>query len=354
MFDYNMSSIYMILCLKPGEKLGESGFCLNEQFDHIFWFGNFNYTLVDSSGDSLPIDTAIKMLEDNSNTSLFQLHDQLQHDKRNQLIFYGFREPTPFPNFYPTYKKFEGRSTLDYSQKTWVKQCYHTKYKVPFYKGGMVKEKTPSYCDRILYGSMIDLAEDLIPECVTQNLMVISSNNEVSNEANSVIASIDNYRSINDGEIFNCSDHSPVFGTFILRLQHDFNELRSNVSESIGEGKGNILDLLHALELNNDKSYEFDSSMTTEDTVSRDDAEESSHSTNYIVNTTLSSKSTYDLSSTSRFSLLPHGEYKFNISNLKLFWGSSEAYPVNVKSLFPAPYEVPVAELNSFFAFIIL
>ena len=56
---------------------------------------------------------------------------------------------------------------------------------------------------------------------------------------------IDNYRSVNDGEGLNVSTHSPVFGTFVLRLRHNFDKILQDSAHS--RSTGNIRTVLSAL-----------------------------------------------------------------------------------------------------------
>lgn len=107
-----------------GSSLGEDDFSLGDQFHHVIVCGDLGYELVDTSGNQMPGDMAIKMLEDNLNRSLFESHDQLNKEKKAQLVFYGYREPTPYPDFYPTFKKITNRLPVDYSSPSWVRQSY--------------------------------------------------------------------------------------------------------------------------------------------------------------------------------------------------------------------------------------
>lgn len=214
-----------------GSLMGERGYHLNEQFHHIIWCGALNYGLLDISGNPLPADIALKMLKDHLNITLYDTHDQLNQEKRSHHVFFGYREANPFPNFYPTYKKIENRPRLNYSDPdgAWLQKCYRIRYKEPFYKGGKIRETTPSYCDRILYHSLADLATDLLPEPVAVDLTLLPSQGHsttVINNINTIAERsttkmIDNYQSVNDGEGMSISDHSPVFGTFLVRLFHD-------------------------------------------------------------------------------------------------------------------------------------
>lgn len=231
-----------------GSSMGERGYNINEQFHHIIWSGAFNYSLLDISGNPLPSDIALKMLKDHLNITLYDTHDQLNQEKRSHHVFFGYREANPFPNFYPTYKKIENRPPLNYSEPNgdWLKQCYRIRHKEPFYKGGKTRETTPSYCDRVLYHSLADLATDLLPEPVAVDLTLLPTqghNTTVVNNINtlaqrSTTKMIDNYQAVNDGEGMSISDHSPVFGTFLVRLFHD-HAANMVLSEDQGHGPAN-------------------------------------------------------------------------------------------------------------------
>ncbi len=49
-------------------------------------------------------------------------------------------------------------------RKRRLQQVYRTKYKEPFYKGGTVQDRIPSFTDRILYYSLHTCEEQLIPQ----------------------------------------------------------------------------------------------------------------------------------------------------------------------------------------------
>ena len=53
----------------------------------------------------MPPDTVVQMLEGGLNRTLFDTHDQLNQQRRQQAVFYGYREPIPYPDFFPTYKR---------------------------------------------------------------------------------------------------------------------------------------------------------------------------------------------------------------------------------------------------------
>jgi hypothetical protein len=337
-------SQYQQLITNLGSQLGEEGYHLNDQFNHIFCFGCFNSILVDKSGNALPADTAVQMLEDNLQKSLFDSHDQLRSDRRNQIVFHGYREAVPYPNFYPSYKKFLNRPRHDYTNRAWVKECYQYRYKESFYKGGGNKEKPPSFADRILYHSMVDLGEDLFPECLDESL-VIHPRKPTAPQAESshlppstsfsetpyglaaeprspstMTACIENYQSINDGEIFSKSDHAAIFGTFILRVKKDYEGFKAELAEKLGEGRGNIQDLFSALNASSSSP--------------------SSPSTAAVTAESSSSVARFDFS----YSLLPPAHYKILLHKFKLIWGGCEDNPSSCKLLFPSPHEANAGE----------
>jgi hypothetical protein len=60
------------------------------------------------------------------------------------------------PRFLPTYKKQPRRGRVNYRDPEWPERAYVTAYKEPFYKGGRVRERVPSWTDRIQYHSLPD------------------------------------------------------------------------------------------------------------------------------------------------------------------------------------------------------
>jgi hypothetical protein len=367
---------YQKLIIALGSQLGEAGYHLQEQFHHVIWFGDLNYRLVDTSGNRMPVDTATKLLEDGRLfRTLFETHDQLNQEKKNQLVFFGFREPTPFPNFYPSYKKLENRAPVDYTKPSWVKNTYRTHYKEPFYKGGKLKERTPGFTDRVLYHSMADLVEDLLPESVNVDMNVYvksgvtsgRTNNSSSNSLNSfgesvggdeegrdvpksMSVAIDNYRSVNDGEGLISSDHSPVFATFVLKVRHDYEKL---IRESLSKKQiGNINTVFSALSSVEQRAEASSFVTPTGSPVKNRPAagDDSSSATPSLLTMSLNaaqSEGTEEDHEEDRFktkiykySLLPHGVYRIRVSEMKLVWGTNEETPRGVSLLFPAPYEV--------------
>jgi hypothetical protein len=90
--------------------------------------------------------------------------------------------------------------------------CPSHRYKEPFYKGGKIKERTPGYCDRVLYHSLVDDEGELEPEKVQLPASLQARGGEGQ-------GLVDNYRPINDGAVYSISDHSPVYATFELKLK---------------------------------------------------------------------------------------------------------------------------------------
>lgn len=192
-----------------GKVMGHANFDLTEQFHHVVWMGDMNYRIV-----HLDPDIVLHMLEEGRNTELHDKFDGLLNDRRNGGVFDGFTEPNKFPDFYPTYKKFPKRGRVIYQSPSWSRLVYRVLYKEPFYKGGKVKKRVPGWCDRILIHSLLVSDSKLMPE------KVLSPFDEPQTW-------IDNYRSVNDGDGMDVSDHSPVYATFTLSFPQQANPLSS-------------------------------------------------------------------------------------------------------------------------------
>ena len=108
--------------------------------------------------------------------------DSLNHElkTRKDCAFQNFKEPRPRLDFYPTYEKKPNRQ-LDFDQNplelknmsaasqqsslSQLDKIYTTKYKEPFYKGGLIQDRIPSFCDRVLYHTIDDAIDaNLYPE----------------------------------------------------------------------------------------------------------------------------------------------------------------------------------------------
>jgi hypothetical protein len=193
-----------------GKVMGHASFDLTEQFHHVVWMGDMNYRIV-----HLDPDIVLHMLEEGRNIELHDKFDGLLNDRRNFGVFDGFSEPNKFPDFYPTYKKFPKRGRVNYRSPSWSRLVYRVLYKEPFYKGGKVKKRVPGWCDRILIHSLLVGDSKLMPE-------------KVLSPFEDQASWIDNYRSVNEGEGMDVSDHSPVFATFTLSFPHQADSLHNN------------------------------------------------------------------------------------------------------------------------------
>eukprot|EP01084_Bolivina_argentea_P254663 428176_1 len=159
---------FKILVNKTGDTLGCSGFDLLTQFHHIIWFGDLNYRITTLTADNVLQNMAL------GNLSALWNYDSLRISQRTNKLyaFKGFEEPIPRLDFYPTYKKKPNRQ-LDFDQNpkelknmsassqqsslSQLDKIYTTKYKEPFYKGGTVQDRIPSFCDRVLYHTLYSL-----------------------------------------------------------------------------------------------------------------------------------------------------------------------------------------------------
>eukprot|EP01052_Picozoa_sp_SAG31_P034963 SAG31_NODE_4156_length_3525_cov_2.014011_2_plen_377_part_00 len=218
--------------------------------------------------------------------------DELQDDLSKQLCFAGFQEPDRgWPDFFPTYKKFEGRSSPQYSSAEWVRQQYRIDYQVLvtsilrhflyplrrfqfsivspsraliyqdyWYKGGGMKLRMPSWCDRILYRSMPHLAGRLVPattvvrvaDCPGNPTAYLHGMRALEHPDDATTGSVagsgdgvDWYRAVNHA--LRVSDHSPVCGVFVLqpeiRRQDSVSQGGSGVATILRGGGGRLLEL---------------------------------------------------------------------------------------------------------------
>ena len=167
---------FKILVNKTGDSLGCGGFDLLQQFHHIVWFGDLNYRITSLTADTVLQKMALGNLEDL--WAADSLNDELK--TRQKCAFKNFKEPRPRLDFYPTYKKKPNRQ-LDFDQNplelksmsaasqqsslSQLDKIYTTKYKEPFYKGGLIQDRIPSFCDRVLYHTIDDeIDSNLYPE----------------------------------------------------------------------------------------------------------------------------------------------------------------------------------------------
>jgi hypothetical protein len=192
-----------------GTKLGGRGFGLTEAFHHVVWLGDLNtHCRGVSSGD------ALELIRTGRHLQLLLQHDELLMEKEAGTVFTDFEEPLMAPRFFPTYKKLPGRGAVDTREADWTSRVYITAYKEPFYKGGRVQERVPSWTDRIQYHSLADRWGELLPEAL---------------DPARPDASPHNYHAVNDG--LDTSDHAPIYATFSLQIAAE--EVAGGVGEEL-------------------------------------------------------------------------------------------------------------------------
>lgn len=206
---------YRDLVERFGRKLGGRGFQLNEQFHHVVWMGDMNYKC-----HTISANEAVTMLETGRRAEMFDKYDGMNKEKRDTGIYYNYLEPIMAPDFYPTYKKVEGRGNIEHDEEdpSWVRRVYVTEFKEPFYKGGRIVERVPGWCDRIQYHSIRSRAGQLVPELLDDDGLGAVEAGSDGGPATAAGA-MHNYHSVNtelDG-----SDHSPVFCTWSLEIEAD-------------------------------------------------------------------------------------------------------------------------------------
>lgn len=196
---------YCELVDRLGSKLGGRGFGLVQSFHHVVWLGDLN-----THCKGIGAKDALNLVRTGRHMQLLLQHDELLAEKEEGMSWAEFEEPLMAPDFWPTYKKLPERGPVDSRAVDWVSRVYVTAYKEPFYKGGRVAERVPSWTDRIQYHSLPDRWGELLPEPLQDPSLP------------STAASLHNYRAVNDG--LDCSDHSPVFATFTLEIVADDEE----------------------------------------------------------------------------------------------------------------------------------
>ncbi|XP_070614868.1 phosphatidylinositol polyphosphate 5-phosphatase type IV isoform X2 [Erythrolamprus reginae] len=98
---------------------------VTSRFDHVFWFGDFNFRLNENR------EVVEQILNDGQDldVSVLLQHDQLLKEMQTGSVFKGFQEAPIF--FRPSYKFDVGQDTYDTTSK----------------------QRTPSYTDRVIYRS---------------------------------------------------------------------------------------------------------------------------------------------------------------------------------------------------------
>eukprot|EP00941_MAST-03F_sp_MAST-3F-sp1_P003386 g3386.t1 len=195
-----------------GNELGCKNFDLTSQFHNIVWMGDLNYRL-----EGVSCSDVLKGIggKEEDLRNLRERYDSLLDDIKIGKAFVKFIEPKMSEGFFPTYKMFEGRFNFDssnggdwkkiLSDSSWPSKLYRTKYKEPIYKGGLVKERCPSWCDRILTSA-------LTQQKPSSNFFVAKLTPEKMPGHNT-----DFYKAMHVKENLDISDHAPVFACFSLK-----------------------------------------------------------------------------------------------------------------------------------------
>ena len=144
---------------------------------HVIYFGDFNYRLnTHESGDDI-MNNFLVSSQDKKKEFIHQMyvdHDELK-DQMERGNIYKFSEAQI--NFIPTCKMMKGRNTTE------------VRLDEPLWNTGRMKQRIPSYCDRILYHKFIEDGHNL--ECIY-------------------------YDRFDVGEVMAKSDHAAVVAVFTL------------------------------------------------------------------------------------------------------------------------------------------
>ncbi|EGC31877.1 hypothetical protein DICPUDRAFT_156222 [Dictyostelium purpureum] len=107
-----------------GVEMGNDDLDILNQFNYVFWMGDFNYRI-----DGLFREEVLLHIKNKNITKLLK-YDQLSNQKQQEKVFLGFKEE--LINFLPTYKTERG-----------IENCYTN-----------TKLRIPSWCDRILFKTL--------------------------------------------------------------------------------------------------------------------------------------------------------------------------------------------------------
>ncbi|GBE60162.1 endonuclease exonuclease phosphatase family protein [Babesia ovata] len=158
---------------------GGQGSTIDEVFHHVLWTGDFNFRVTNVSANE-----ALVFLNEKRLQELFS-HDELYKGSASMFAAMKFEEGVV--RFYPTYKKRDDRDVADYAKEDWADAEYHTRFETQWYKGGNVKERVPSWTDRVLKWSLpplrtclqIDEATYSAAQPKVKNLLMTSDHSPV-------------------------------------------------------------------------------------------------------------------------------------------------------------------------------
>jgi len=222
---------FKTICEKAGEKLGEKHFDLLEQFHHVVWFGDTNYRIT-----TLTAKEVVQHIHERKFDDLWN-HDSLMRDLLRCRVFFGFKEPRPRPDFYPTYKKIPERK-IDYPHMQTIEKIetiYRTKYKEPMYKGGGVHDRIPSFCDRILVHTLPEEKRTLSVQ-LDSSVKARPFHRGVRHQG------VHNYGCIYDHWLG--SDHTGVYCGFDIKPFRMLTKTPREMSENFGEARHYCISVL--------------------------------------------------------------------------------------------------------------
>jgi hypothetical protein len=349
---------YRDLSEKISGLLCAPGLEMTTQFHHVVWVGDMNYRCVEADGGPLmKPDAVLKALECGEVRKLYDDHDGLNVARKAEDVFYRYREAEPFPDFLPTYKLYEDREVANPTKQGWARQHFCTRYKEPFYKGGHVKDRTPGFCDRILFHSQVDRYPYLEPETVEAPLEVLHEQTDGGGFARTPLRTrLHNYQAVSGGAGFSSSDHAPVFATFRLRLlggtaAHSQESLprffsQQTVSSSRSELPGRVASSASQQAMNSARSEMPGCLASTTSFLSELQPVEASSFEQSAVSPSLDRIQSPRVPLTEAESPLAmvfgEGPIAICISGLRMCWGNSSSdsmCPVGAEVNFPAPWE---------------
>ncbi|GFE54328.1 endonuclease exonuclease phosphatase family protein [Babesia ovis] len=139
---------------KLADLYGYNGASLDEIFHHILWTGDFNFRVTNISTKE-----ALILLNSDRVQELFY-HDE--YYKKSATMFSEMKFEEGVVRFFPTYKMRDDREVADHSHDNWAESAYHTRYETHWYKGGNIKDRVPSWTDRVFKWSVPELRTCLL------------------------------------------------------------------------------------------------------------------------------------------------------------------------------------------------
>lgn len=275
--------------------------------------------------------------------------DSLLTELKNGRVFYNFHEPKPRKDFYPTYKKKPNRQ-FDFarnpedlkqasvsSQETCLSlldKTYRTKYKEPFYKGGTVQDRIPSFCDRLLFRSLESTSGQLVAEY----------DNGILNCQQGV--------SFNDCNNYGCiphnlmgSDHSAIYCGLNLKSPN-LCARPPNESDEHGRPLQYFIQIKNVLIVKGNYKFGNNNHHSTNNGSSA--SLHGSHSSGMMgYNHKPKIKGHYSADNFHNYSNNGGYNYNYNYNNDDESKVASIEWPTKMKFLFPAPFEIDIEEYRA-------